>query len=73
MLKMDFFGASIPGLLLAKCSVEKTKHIDMSQPPHQGDELKRHKIGAKRTLNDAKLTLNDAKPTLTDVQALNRL
>ena len=26
---------------LAKYSAEKTKSIDVSQPPHQGDELRR--------------------------------
>ena len=35
------FGAPTPGFFLAKCSAEKTKYIDVSQPPHQGDELKR--------------------------------
>ena len=35
------FGAPTPGLFLAKYSAEKTKYIDVSQPPHQGDELKR--------------------------------
>ena len=28
------FGAPTPGLFLAKCSAEKTKYIDVSQPPH---------------------------------------
>ena len=35
------FGAPTPVLLLAKYSAEKTKYVDASQPPHQGDELKR--------------------------------
>ena len=39
--KKTKFGAPTPGLLLAKYSAEKTKYIDVSQPPHQGDELKR--------------------------------
>ena len=30
-----------PGPFLAKNSAEKTKYIDVSQPPHQGDELNR--------------------------------
>ena len=37
----NFFGAPTPGLCLAKNSAEKTKYVDVSQPPHQGDELKR--------------------------------
>ena len=57
----SLFGAPTRGLLLAKYSAEKTKYIDMSQPPHQGDELRRRWTDAKRTLNDAKWTLNDAK------------
>ena len=40
-LKTLSFGAPTPGLLLAKYSAEKTKYVDVSQPPHQGDELKR--------------------------------
>ena len=35
------FGVPTPWLSLAKYSAEKTKYIDVSQPPHQGDELKR--------------------------------
>ena len=34
-----YFGAPTHGHILAKHSAEKTKYIDVSQPPHQGDEL----------------------------------
>ena len=33
--------APTPGLFLAKYSAEKTKYVDVSQPPRQGDELNR--------------------------------
>ena len=40
--KRVLFGAPTCGLSLAKNSAEKTKYIDVFQPPHQCDELKRH-------------------------------
>ena len=52
------FSAPTPGVFFVKYSAKKAKYIDVSQPPHQGDELKRRQIDAKRTLNDAKRTLN---------------
>ena len=38
------------GFLLAKYSDEQTKYFDVSQALHQGDELKRRLLDAKRTL-----------------------
>ena len=52
--RMVRLGAPTPALSLAKCSAEKTKCIDLSQPPHQGDELK----------SDTKLTLPSGAPGL---------
>ena len=41
---LGWSGAPTRGLFLAKYSAETTKYIDVSQPPHQGED-------AKRTLN----------------------
>ena len=38
-------GCANPGLFLAKYLAEKTKCIDVSQPPHQVDEPKRRQNG----------------------------
>ena len=38
------FGAPTPRLFVAKYSAEKSKDINLSQPPHQGDELKDAKL-----------------------------
>ena len=38
---MVLFGAPTLGLSLAKYSAKKTKYIDVSQPPHQGDKQKK--------------------------------
>ena len=35
---VTFFGAPRPEFFLAKCSAEKVKCINISQPPNQGDE-----------------------------------
>ena len=40
-----------PLAFFAKYLAEKAKYIDVSQPPHQGDEPKRRQIHAIRTLN----------------------
>ena len=48
---MGSFGAPSPGLFLAKYSAGKANYIDVSQPPHQGDELNRHQIDTSRTPN----------------------